>query len=370
MAGNWINEQLPSEFNPLSLLFSSPTSPATSTQLASRTPRPATPIPPTFTPSPTSTLHPSPTSTPSPIPTETLIEDLSIAGYDLAFVSDRAGSLQVYLMDSANPNSWQVLPSPLGYETVWWPTFCGSQVAVEVEDAQQELPRWIYYLDPVQQTSASFSPPGSPAELGVPRCSPDNRFMAYTVNWSGNWVLTIAEPAIDKKVFEASRETNVFISGYVTWAQTQIDILSMATFQNGFSVIQKTTDFERDTTIELPLRTTVDGQTLTDVKYPALSPDGHSLATHCKTSRTVLYLCLTDLSTYQTTLLQRVHSEKVGGRVMPGSTPMWSADGEWIYFASSEQSNWDIYRIRPDGSDLQNLTESWPSNEMMPALQW
>ncbi|MEA3439860.1 MAG: inactive serine/threonine-protein kinase VRK3 [Chloroflexota bacterium] len=31
---------------------------------------------------------------------------------------------------------------------------------------------------------------------------------------------------------------------------------------------------------------------------------------------------------------------------------------------------WDIFRIRPDGSDLQNLTPDWTSNELMPALRW
>ena len=272
-------------------------------------------------------------------------------------------------MDSQNVENWKVLPAPPGYETVWWPTFCGDQLAAEVEDTQGELPRWIYFLNPAQDTVTPFSPPGSPAESGVPRCSPDNRFIAYTVNWSGNWVLTVAEPTKDKKVFEADRDTNVFISGYASWTSNDYDIFSMATFDNGFSVIRKTTDFDRNTTSDMTPRTVVNGENLTDVKYPAISPDGHYLATHCKTSKTVLYLCITDLFTGQTVLLHHIQSKKVGGQAMPGATPMWSGDGEWIYFSSAERDNWDIFRIRLDGSDLQNLTESWPSNEMMPALQ-
>jgi Tol biopolymer transport system component len=49
---------------------------------------------------------------------------------------------------------------------------------------------------------------------------------------------------------------------------------------------------------------------------------------------------------------------------------MWSVDGQWIYFASAEDGDWDIYRIRPNGGDLKNLTNAWESNEIMPALQW
>jgi len=51
-------------------------------------------------------------------------------------------------------------------------------------------------------------------------------------------------------------------------------------------------------------------------------------------------------------------------------TAMWSGDGLWIYFASAADGDWDIYRVRPDGSELQNLTAEWDSNELMPALNW
>ncbi len=46
--------------------------------------------------------------------------------------------------------------------------------------------------------------------------------------------------------------------------------------------------------------------------------------------------------------------------------PKWSPDGSKILFFSHRQGNWDLYTMNPDGSDLQNLTnsgvnESWPS---------
>ena len=37
----------------------------------------------------------------------------------------------------------------------------------------------------------------------------------------------------------------------------------------------------------------------------------------------------------------------------------WSADGKYIYFsATKDRKNWDIYRVRPDGSGLENLTKN------------
>jgi Tol biopolymer transport system component len=50
--------------------------------------------------------------------------------------------------------------------------------------------------------------------------------------------------------------------------------------------------------------------------------------------------------------------------VMRGAvTPAWSPDGEWISFASNHQGNYDIYRIRPDGSGMTRLTDS-PRHEL------
>lgn len=41
----------------------------------------------------------------------------------------------------------------------------------------------------------------------------------------------------------------------------------------------------------------------------------------------------------------------------------WSPDGEWIAFASNHEGNYDIYRVRPDGSELTRITES-PEQEL------
>lgn len=46
-------------------------------------------------------------------------------------------------------------------------------------------------------------------------------------------------------------------------------------------------------------------------------------------------------------------------------TPSWSSDGQWIYFSANREGNFDIYRMRWDGTDIIRLTsdardEFWP----------
>jgi TolB protein len=41
---------------------------------------------------------------------------------------------------------------------------------------------------------------------------------------------------------------------------------------------------------------------------------------------------------------------------MDSEDPVWSPDGEWIVFNSNRDGIWQLYVMRPDGSDLRRLT--------------
>ncbi len=70
----------------------------------------------------------------------------------------------------------------------------------------------------------------------------------------------------------------------------------------------------------------------------------------------------------------RLHSttvDRTNVRWLQSSLLTWSADGQWIYFAATNNLVIGYFPIKPDGSGLENPTEEWSSsNEVMPALQW
>ncbi len=109
-----------------------------------------------------------------------------------------------------------------------------------------------------------------------------------------------------------------------------------------------------------------DVQRLTDAPgrdfEPDWSPDGAAIV--FSTDRddpdnAQLYLMNADGSN-QRRVPSSLTDDQVGAR--------WSPDGEWVLFHSNplvdEMPRFDIYKIRPDGSDLTNLTDS-PGNNFM-----
>jgi Tol biopolymer transport system component len=272
----------------------------------------------------------------------------------LAFASDRDGSMHIYLMDTNNPGNYIPLPIPPGYNWSWWPSFCGDRIATEVQDTSPtKKPQWVYLLDPVNGTSERLNISEDADMLGVPRCSPDGKYIAYSIHQNNVWGMSIAELSGSQAIAIASLDA----LGYTSWPKTNYDFFFMDKSKN-FS-IKKVANFPASGVTETQ-------EILSNAKYPAISPDGNSLAYACES---VTKLCVRNLRTNQTTPLAPLNYTKVGDRQMP-ATAMWSSDGRWIYYSSADSGKWDILRIHPDGSGLENITSSWSSNELAPALQW
>jgi Tol biopolymer transport system component len=307
-------------------------------------PEPAVTRTPTLTP----TLIPSLTPTRTPTPT------LPPAQYDLAFASDVNGDFNIFLMDTQDHSSWIDLALPVGYERAWWPSFCGSYIAGEVIDRDGGSPQWIYLADPETDWTSFWEPEASGSRLGVPRCSPDGEYLAYSASSGTQWNLFSAR-------FDGSAAILIDAegyTGYASWLSDNSRLYSMAGGSVTPFIIRYVTNVRQSSDLNIV--------TVTSGKYPAVSPDGSLVAYICGDE---LSLCLWDVSNASISILHPITYVRLDGLPVPAS-PAWSVDGEWIYFPSAEDGDWDIYRIRPDGSELENITPDWPSNELMPALQW
>jgi serine/threonine protein kinase len=290
-----------------------------------------------------------PTSTFTPIPNN----------FDLTFASDRDhafANLQVFIVNSNNLSEYQLLENPNGYERAQWPTFCGQQIAMEAFDTDSSKPQWIYLLDG-ENPPRKWDSPVSADALGAPRCSPNGQYMAYSAQHDNYWDLLIADISQGTISFDPDTRSYGKIAGYTSWYNTSQSFM-FEVISPGYTFLN-VNNFPSSPTLPDILNLGKSGV------HPSLSPDGTKAAYACDDGQ----LCVTDLADGNTqNIFQTKWDVKVGW--LERVTPVWSGDGQWIYFATVDGGDWDIFRIRPDGSDSENITRDWPSNEVTPATRW
>lgn len=302
----------------------------------------------------TVTSIPSPTPTPVDTLTPTPVEPI----YDLAFASDKDGEFAVYLMDS-NTKGVKKIPRPSGYERVWWPSFCGDSVAVEAQDLDSNN-QWVYLINIFTGNDNRLSAPETSLKLGVPRCSPSGEYLAYSANYSENfWAMFVTDFSNTYQYYPTDGQ----ISGYASWPLSGTNFLFQVITQEDYkNMIYRIVDYP-----------SVEGYTIVGGgANPALSPDGSRMVYSCKSNGNDRTLCVADANgSNEVELIDiiRIQVPGIGWGIQPASA--WSADGKWVYFASAVDGDWDIYRIRPNGADIENLTNDWgSSNEVNPAVKW
>lgn len=322
--------------------------------------------PPTSAPSPTAALPtkvslptatlqqtialPSATPSPAASPTPALAE--KYARYDLAFISDRDQRWQVILMNSQNPQDWVAVPPPPDYEWVEWPTFCGGALAFEAEDRQLTQPRWVYFYDLAEETYQPLElADASVARLAAPSCSPSGQRMAYAAARGSKWSLQAIDRSSQQLLVDLSMDEYATL-GFASWMMDEGGFYWMGIHYNGFTDVNYTTGLAGS------LQTIL----LERGRYPAISPDGHLLAFFCGNLN---HLCVIERKTGLINASQTIHYVKQVREQDTPATAAWSADGQWIYFTTSVLGNWDVYRMRPDGSGVENLTKGWTSDELM-----
>jgi Tol biopolymer transport system component len=298
-----------------------------------------------------------PTFTPEPLPTLTPIPVSS--SYDLAFVSDRdapSGNLIPYIVNSNNLAEYRQYGNPSGYERTQWPTFCGNRLAVEALDLQNNQKQWIYLYDESGQPY-QLDHTQNADYLGIPRCSPNGKYLAYTAR-SGEYAdIYITDVESGQFLHQPNARSYGKLAVYTSWLGDSSSFVFEVVIKN------KETYLYVD---GFPAGPSSPSQiSLGDNGVLArFSPDGSQAAFSCNDGQ----LCVSNNGGNARSIFTTDWSVKVTDWTVKVS-PVWSADGQWIYFASVDGGDWDIFRIRPDGTGLKNVTEAWTSNEITPATR-
>jgi Tol biopolymer transport system component len=284
--------------------------------------------------------------------------------YDFAFVSIQGDEYKLFISSSTDMTLVREIPLPPGYEFVRWPSWCGDRLYIEVADVDRIQPQRIYIVDPFMGTEEMWQPPVPGfGNLGTPACTSDGKSLAYAVFRDGRYQLEVLDLQNYRLTFSTVSIEDVHF-GNPTWSSDAGELLFMGFLEDMYSLWRVSADTGREPN-ELSLSKTVDGGTIYECLYPSLSPDGLRVAFIC--SMDDWRLCVHNLTTWQTQWLHKVSASYIEGTLSSPGTPSWSSDGEWILFATEDDGDRDIYRIRPDGSGLENLTPDWPGTELMPA---
>lgn len=297
----------------------------------------------------------------------------------LAFVSDRDGPDVIYVagLDGSgalvSPNG---LPAPAGWDIAWWPEWCqgNSVILFEAQDTSSANKQTIFAIASDGSGApqpANLAQPENTDRVGVARCSPDSRHIAYSAHITGsenlNWPLYLYDTSAGAS---SQFGPGYSFGGNVSWFRDGSPrfIFMFRAFDNRSSRF-----FMRLTSLDQPgTATTYDSPGFSDTKYPAVSPDGTQIAFACNDGRWQLCLMRADGSNPRVLsredILQTSRSE--AQPKIPQLTPVWSPDGRWIAYSSTKSGGqWDIFLLNPVTDEKVNLTAGWPGgkNEFLPS---
>jgi len=262
----------------------------------------------------------------------------------------------------------------------WWPAWCGSEfIAFErggdpfVSGQAQDI--GLVRVDgssDVDMFTSSNLPEGSDMN-GVPSCSPDGDYLAFSSRASGAAANDFKIGLVD--LMNPPYKFNLLGDGYglggrVSWSPHSDEVVFFHNSEDdeGFQIFRA--DPARPSGA-VDLTSGFEGSH----KYPDWSPRGDLVTFACNRSSgsgLVWGLCTVSPSGRDVTMvLDRLHEGDeidYGLRIVHHAiTPSFSPDGGWIAFASDMDGSWDIYIYELSTRKMTKLTEGWPSNEMHPA---
>lgn len=279
---------------------------------------------PTPLPSPTPQPTASPTSEP---PTPTPFG----GGGQIAFVSERDGNPEIYIMRSDGSGLLRLTNHP-GADRVfsWSPD--GQQVALEAErDGNWDL--YISQHDGSGLTRLTTDP----AEERTPRWSPDGSQMLYHSNvGDGVWRLWVMGG-------DGSNPAPVTNDPVGDWAGAWSPDGQQVVFAHNFLGPAEIFIANRDGT---NLRNLTNSQA--HESAPVWSPDGQAIAFYSERDGNREIYVMNPDGSEQTRLTNNPAKDYLAA---------WSPDSQHLLFTSDRDGNQEIYLMQRDGSDVRRLTD-------------
>lgn len=204
-----------------------------------------------------------------------------------------------------------------------------------------------------------------------PRWSPDGSQIAYGA--SGNIVVMNADGSDKQTVFEAlpqsSREPCHVSATVGDWSPDGGRILYYSTILSGDGNMFWVCSLDLGGDIEILVSDPVGGLHA----EPHWSPDGTKIV--YRDDRDSIEQCNLraagdcNYEIYVMDLATGVETN-ISNNPAYDIEPVWSPDGEWIVFASArDDPNFDLYVMRPDGSDVQRILADPASKDSYPSWQ-
>jgi Tol biopolymer transport system component len=270
----------------------------------------------------------------------------------IAFMSDRGGNWQVYMMDRDGRHLQNLTNSPSNDGVpIHAP---GQNWLIFSSDRNGPSPNLDLFMVDLEGQNARNLTPGAGGN-GIPiALSPDGEYLAFASKQSGLTKVLVAQVSGEGLLAPLNLSEREQAGSFDDWSSTGLMLMTVSPGTGRTSLL--ITDLAGDT-----------HRVLTDAGYRAFggswSPDGQSVAFMARQPGSdAINIYRVDAAGGEPVNLTQSASNN--------GFPRWSPDGSRIAFISDRDGNLDIYLMDADGSHITNLTDNPAEDAISGDFAW